>query len=206
MHPVDHVMVVVDDLEDATQRFGVEHGLTALAGGRHDGLGTSNAIIPLGDDYIELIAVTDADEAASNPVGRFLTHRLAVEGPGLVAVCLRTAHADEVARRTKSSAVSMSRTRPDGHALHWDLIGMEGALAHGLPFFITWTLDDHHPARTPIVHPSKASRIAWVEVGGDPDRLRAWVGSDEPQLRYVDGPSGPRRFAIATPAGELVLS
>lgn len=206
MQPVDHVMVVVADLGDALRRYELEHGLAAYRGGRLEGLGTANATVPLGDDYIELIAVTDVAEAASNPVGRFLMDSLATGGEGLVAVCLRTTDVASVAERTKSSAVAMSRTRPDGRELRWEVLGMEGALLHGLPFFITWPLNADHPARVPVEHPSGAQGIAWVELGGDRDRVCAWVGSDEAQLRVVGGDPGVRRFALATPNGEIAFS
>jgi hypothetical protein len=198
-------MVAVADLDQAVRVYEDGHGLAAVSGGRHDGLGTANAIVPLGDEYIELIAVVDAAEALGNPVGRFLSHRLATEGEGIAAVCVRTSDLDETARRTSSSPVSMSRTRPDGVTLRWELLGMEGALLHGLPFFITWPLDADHPARTPISHPSGASGISWVEVGGDPTQVRAWMGSEQPVLRLAGGSPGPRRFAVTTAEGELIL-
>lgn len=205
VHPVDHVMVVVADLDDAVRTYDSHHGLAASPGGRHTGLGTANAIVPLGDDYIELIAVVDAGEAAGNPVGRYLSQRLASDGEGLVAVCLRTADPAGTAERTASPPVPMSRARPDGRELKWELLGMEGALVRGLPFFITWALDADHPARTAAEHPSGAYGIAWVEVGGDPTQVRDWVGSDEPQLRLVGDDPGQRQFAVATPAGEITL-
>ncbi len=205
MPTIDHVMVAVANLEEAARRYASDYGLIAVAGGRHDGLGTANSIVPLGDDYVELVAVVDGDEAAGNPVGQFLSHHLAEVGEGLVAVCLRTSDAAATIKRTGSSPVAMSRTRPDGHVLSWELIGMDGTLGHGFPFFITWALDEHHPARTAIVHRSDAQSIAWVELGGDAQRIREWVGADAPQLRLVGGESGPRRFAIATRSGDITI-
>ena len=115
--------------------------------------------------------------AAGNPVGRYLSHQFATGGESFVAVCLRTADAADVAERTGSSPVRGPRT--------WK--GSSGrALMHGLPLFITWAFDSDRPACIPVEQPSGASGIAWVEVGGDPDRVRAWVGSDEAQLRPVE--------------------
>jgi hypothetical protein len=206
MHPLDHVMVLVEDLDRAARRYESTYGLAAVDGGRHAGLGTANAVVPLGDEYIELIAVVDTDEAGTNPVGRFLSHRLASVGEGAVAVCLRTADPTAVTARTGSAPVAMSRVRPDGVLLSWELLGMEGALGHGLPFFITWPLDEHHPARTPVAHPAGATGIAWVELGGDADRVRSWMGGDEPQLRLVGGAQGVQRFAVTMPSGEVTIT
>jgi len=199
-------MVLVDELDDAAERFESEHGLVAISGGRHEELGTANAIIPLLESYIELIAVIDVTVAAENPVGTFLLQRLAAGGQGSVAVCLRTTDPAAVAERTGSRSVPMQRARPDGRELQWEVLGMEGAIVHGLPFFITWELDADHPARTPAEHPSRPLGIAWVEVGGVPSRVRSWVGSDGSHLRFVGGEPGVRRFAIAAPGGEIILS
>ncbi len=112
MSPIDHVMVVVADLDDAAGRYEGQHGLVSVAGGRHEGMGTANAIVPLGDDYIELIAVVDPDEAAGNPVGRYLSQRLAPDGDGVVAVCLRTTddtgEAERFALATATAEINLS--------------------------------------------------------------------------------------------------
>lgn len=206
MQSLDHVMVVVSDLDEASARYASEYGLVALPGGRHEGLGTANAIIPFGTDYVELIAIADAEEAARNPVGQFLARHLSTSGEGLVACCLRTSDPQATAARTQSSPVPMARRLPGGRQLQWELLGMEGTLLHGLPFFITWSLDDDHPARMRVEHPSEASGVAWVELGGDAERVRAWIGADEPQIRLVGGEPGARRYAVTTPTTELVLS
>ena len=57
--------------------FERDHGLAAAGGGRHDGMGTHNRIVPLGGGYLELLAVADAEEAAGSPLGRTVTERLA---------------------------------------------------------------------------------------------------------------------------------
>ncbi|HEX6547890.1 MAG TPA: VOC family protein, partial [Candidatus Dormibacteraeota bacterium] len=67
---LDHVLVPVIDLESAASRLHSEHGLVALPGGRHPGVGTANMIVPLGRTYLELIAVVDADEAREVPRSR----------------------------------------------------------------------------------------------------------------------------------------
>ena len=114
-----------------------------------------------------------------------------------MAVCLRTADAADVTGRTGSSPVAVENTM-DAR----DLRG--GCPLHGLPLFITWAFDSDRPACMPVEQPSGASGIAWVEVGGDPDRVRAWVGSDEAQLTSGGKKPGVRRFAVATPIAEIM--
>src|SRR5436190_2107644 len=67
---VDHVLLPVRDLDEAAARLEREQGLLAVGGGRHPGLGTANRIVPLGLQYLELIAVVDETEAAASRLGR----------------------------------------------------------------------------------------------------------------------------------------
>ena len=86
---LDHVIVAVADLDEAARRYDEQHGLTALAGGRHAGHGTGNRIVPLGGSYIELMGVVDREEAAASPLGSWLGRRLEEIGEGPAALCLR---------------------------------------------------------------------------------------------------------------------
>ena len=53
---IDHVIYATRDLDGATAMVEAQLGLTAVAGGRHEGVGTHNRIVPLGDGYLELLA------------------------------------------------------------------------------------------------------------------------------------------------------
>jgi hypothetical protein len=83
---IDHVIYATADLDAAAARVKADLGLTAVAGGRHDGLGTHNRIIPLGDgSFLELLAVADPDEANSSPLGAALQAVIARGDPGRFA-------------------------------------------------------------------------------------------------------------------------
>jgi hypothetical protein len=203
---LDHVIVVVSDLDSAARRLYREHGLASVAGGRHAGHGTGNRIVPLGGSYIELMAVVDRDEAASSPLGSWVGQRVVEVGGAPAALCLRTDDIELTAQRTGHKPLAMSRTRPDGVELAWQLVALPAALAEGLPFFIHWHIDDaDHPSREPVEHRRAPIGIAWVEIGGDEDRLASWLGDHGLPLRHVEGPPGPHRLAVAMSAGEPVL-
>ena len=104
MLALDHVIVVVADLDSAARRLYREHGLASVAGGRHAGHGTGNRIMPLGSSYIELMAVVDRDEAASSPVGSWVGQRLVEVGEAPVALCLRTDEIEATAQRTAGAS------------------------------------------------------------------------------------------------------
>jgi hypothetical protein len=61
---IDHVILAASDLDSGAARLEAELGLVAAGGGRHDGLGTQNRIVPLGGGYLEILAIADADESA----------------------------------------------------------------------------------------------------------------------------------------------
>jgi hypothetical protein len=205
---IDHVVIVVGDLDAAAGRLFERHGLASVAGGRHAGQGTGNRIVPLGDSYLELMAVVDRDEAAGSPLGSWVERRLAEFGDAPAALCLRSDDIEAVARRIEHRSLPMSRTRPDGVTLTWHLVALEAAMTEGLPFFIEWHVDDaDHPGRAPVAHRCDPSGIEWVEVGGDERRLASWLGPHELPLRHVEDRPGPIRIAIAVADGvPMVLS
>lgn len=206
MIELDHVIVAVRDLASAAAHFERDYGLASVEGGRHRGLGTGNRIVPLGDAYVELMAVVDADEAEGSPLAAWVRETCS-EGDRLGALCLRTDDAGAVARRLGVPALEMSRVKPDGTELRWKLAGLEQTLADPrLPFFIQWyAAPGDLPGATPVEHPSGARGIEWVEIACDEATLRARIGEARPDVRPVEGGGGVHRVGIATPGGTLVL-
>lgn len=203
---IDHVIVTVEDLDAAADRYFEQWGLASVAGGRHPGHGTGNRIVPLGGSYIELMAVIDRDEAMSSPIGSWVERRLRGRGESPAALCLRTDDIDGAARRTGHEPLAMSRTRPDGVKLTWRLVALDAALNEGLPFFIQWLVHDaDHPGRGVVEHRCAATGIDWVELGGDKDRLAGWLGQHALSLPHVEGAPGPHRVAVAVANGEPIV-
>ncbi|HEX2058747.1 MAG TPA: VOC family protein [Actinomycetota bacterium] len=206
MPEIDHVIVAVADLAAAAARFERDYGLRSVEGGRHRGFGTGNRIVPLGDSYVELMAVVDEDEAAGSALAAWVRATCA-NGDRLGALCLRTRHADAHAERLGTPALEMGRLRPDGVELRWKLVGLEQTLADPrLPFFIQWLAEPGDlPGATPVEHPAGARGIEWVEVACDAQTLRDRVGGDMAGVRAVRGDGGLRRMGIAARDGPLVL-
>ena len=203
---MDHVIYAVRDLDSAAARVTADFGLASVEGGRHPGWGTANRIVPLGESYLELVAVVDSLEAAASDFGRPVLEALAA-GERLVGWAVATDNIEDIARRRGLEVTGGSRKRPDGVTLSWRLAGVGRALATGaLPFFIRW----HGP---PGLHPGKAAAahrvtpggIAWVEVGSDEQSLRTWLGDHDLPLRITDGPQPLSAVAISTAEGEVVF-
>jgi hypothetical protein len=203
---VDHVIVVVPDLDAAARQYRDQYGLASIRGGRHGGHGTGNRIVPLGTSYIELMAVIDRYEAGSSPIGSWAERRLVEVGQGPAALCLRTDDIEATGRPLGSTPVRMSRMRPDGVELEWHLAGLDAALAEGLPFFIQWNVDAvDHPGRALVEHASPVTGIDWVELGGDGHRLASWLGHHELALRLVEDGPGPQRMAVGVANGRPIV-
>ena len=100
MLAIDHVIVIVEDLDAAARRYYEQTGLASVSGGRHPGHGTANRIVPLGSSYIELMAVVDRVEADSSPLGSWVERRLR--------------RRSAIDPRRCACAPTTSRARPDG--------------------------------------------------------------------------------------------
>lgn len=178
---IDHVIYGTTDLDAATARIERELGLEVMAGGRHEGQGTHNRIVPLGGPYLELLAICDRDEAASSPIGRILLER--ITGDGLIAWAVRADDVEAVARRLGTRLVTVRRD-----ALAAQLTGVEEALREpSLPFF---GQSDTRPGE------GGSERLSWIEVAGDAARLREWLGGAELPVRVVDGAPAVRAVGI----------
>src|SRR3954466_6980902 len=107
---LDHAIWATRDLDAAAARFEREHGLAAAGGGRHEGMGTHNRIVPLGGGYLELLAVADPGEAAGSDLGRAVTARLAAAGEGLMGWAVAVDDVGRVAERLGTEISTIARS------------------------------------------------------------------------------------------------
>ena len=187
---IDHVIYATADLTAAATRFAEELGLAAVEGGRHDGLGTHNRIVPLANGFVELLAVADDGEAARSDAGAALQSTLAA-GDGWLSWAIAVPDVGAVA-----AALQISRTSVGRQGMMAHLAGLSEAMAEpGLPFFIERRGErlgaprEHLPA------------IVWIEVSGDPGRLTRWLAFGELPVRVASGE--PALRAVGIGAGEL---
>src|SRR5713101_2854354 len=67
---LDHIIIGVNNLEQAASIFSQKLGLAVSGGGVHPTGGTANRIIVIGDTYLELIAVHSPAEAQQSMLER----------------------------------------------------------------------------------------------------------------------------------------
>lgn len=206
---IDHVILATADIYATSARLERDHGLVSLPGGRHAGHGTGNRIVPLGEAYIEIMGVVDEEEAAASPMGAWLRDQTA-DGDRVAALCLRTdaRGLDATAERLGLRPLPMSRDAPGGVTLTWRLAGLAEAMADpSRTFFIDWQVPaDLHPALGDARHRVRPTGFASVELAGDEDAIRTWLGEDVPGVRIVAAPGSSVRAAVALADGrELPL-
>ena len=207
---IDHLLFAGEDLDVLVNDVFMEAGVRAVAGGKHSGQGTHNALIGLGPGrYLELMAQDpDGDDDGAGAYRKSIAY---LEQPALHTWCARTDDVDVLARLASGAGLSLvtsegGRVLPDGTPLRWTLAALEGHPFGGLvPFFIDWG-ESAHPSRTlpadlcltrlTLAHP-RADALSRLlrELGGPvPDVETAAASQPRIQAHFV-GPSGP--FALA---------
>jgi len=185
---IDHVIYATGDLDAAATRVGQELGVAAVGGGRHEGIGTHNRIVPLDNGYIELLAIADPGQAAESELGRAVQARIERVGDGLMGWAVVVDDVAPVAERLGTSVTTIAR---EGLSAH--LTGVAEAMADPyLPFFIARDPGIRGPGPRDDV-----DAITWIELTGDERRLREWLGEEDLPARVVsDGPPGVRAVCI----------
>jgi Glyoxalase-like domain len=202
---LDHVVIAVADLEAAAEEIETRYGLASIEGGRHPGWGTANRIIPLGETYLELVAVVDAAEAAGSDFGRRVASGVSDVARPLGWV-VRTDELEKTARRLGLSVGAGSRALADGRTLRWRYAGIEEPTADpSLPFFIQWAPETALPGRAEVTHRAGRARISKLVLKGDPDRVAAWLGGHALPIVVHRGLPAVAAVVISTAAEEIVL-
>jgi hypothetical protein len=214
---VDHVLMPVADLEAGASQIAARFGLQGLPGGRHPKAGTANVIVPLGPQYLELIAIVDPEEVASNRLGGRVASALR-EGRTFVAWALRTEDLDALRARLLAAGWELppisegSRKRPDGQVLSWRTQDVDvGPEPSPIPFVIEWRVPDgSHPGEAAASHGVGRAMLRRVVVGardqrGASERIRMLLG-DSPlyEVRKADL-DGVQQVVLDTGEGELVI-
>ncbi len=202
---LDHVLLAVADLALAGQEIESRHGLTSIDGGRHPAWGTANRIVPLGDSYLELVAVVDAAKAAESVFGRWVASGVSITARPL-GWAVRTSQLDEIVRQLDLPIQAGSRATPSGEQLRWRTAGMDQAAAEpSLPFFIEWEPKTKLPGQAAIRHRAGAARIASLIISANTGRLANWLGNHQLPIVVHTGMPGLTAIYISSDAGETSI-
>jgi hypothetical protein len=171
---LDHILWGAPDLRAAETLFAGLSGIWPGPGGIHDGFGTRNSLVSLGDGlFFEIIAPDPAQSLVGNRGGRLSR----LSAPGLIAVSVRSSDLPSLREAAQSiglstvGPVAMGRTRADGVRLSWEILHFgSGQDADMVPFAIDWKGSPHPSASSPggvtlesliALHPDEA-RLAGI--------------------------------------------
>ncbi len=147
---VDHLVYAAPDLAEGVRIIEGLLGVSAVPGGQHLGLGTRNYLVSLGDNiYLEIIGPDPDQPTPDRPrpfgIDELTEPRLvtwAAKGSGLADLV----EAAAAGGMELGEVMEMSRQRPDGSLLSWELTSPFAPRADGVvPFVIDW-MDSTHPA------------------------------------------------------------
>lgn len=170
---IDHWIWVVPDLVAGNDAIRARLG-NSYFGGRHEGMGCANHIVPLqGRSYLEVLGPSDQP----GPVRAALLKCR----PRIASFGVRVSDLESVSRRAQELGLEVlgpseyARIQPDGTPLNWRMIQLRG---HGfgdyLPFFIDWLQSPHPSAAMPsqatvesftVTYPSPALAPAYATLG-----------------------------------------
>ena len=165
---IDHVVIAVRDLDQATSDF-TAAGFTVTPGGEHVNGVTHNALIAFQDgSYFEVIAWKSPDESQDTEWWRRLNH-----GEGFIDYALRTIDLHDEVARLRAAGLDApdptpgGRLRPDGQRVEWETLRLDPAIHPSLPFWCHSTNDRslRVPSGAQAVHANGATGIEAITIG-----------------------------------------
>jgi hypothetical protein len=207
---IDHLVLATPSVEATAEAIRTSWAVPIVAGGSHVGLGTRNALTGLGGaTYLEIVGPDEGQPMPPFP------RPFGVDGlteAALVAWCVRPARplADVLARISAEGidlgpVTEMSRERPDGVTLRWQLTYplLQEPHLGTLPFLIDW-MDSPHPTTT-VPYEAILQRLTITHP--QPDFVAAVLGAIGTWRTVAVEPGPPGLNAsISTPRGIFTLS
>jgi catechol 2,3-dioxygenase-like lactoylglutathione lyase family enzyme len=206
---IDHIVIVVNDLEQAANDY-QQLGFTVVPGGKHP-VGSHNALISFADgSYIEIIAFyrEAVDHRWWDPLQK---------GERFVDFCMQTNDLQGDTRKLRAAGVAIndpvpwSRTRPDGYELKWLLSLAQGSHRGVAPFLIQDLTSREERIPQTSGHKNGATGIGTVTVVvGELMAVRQWydavldhpgmnITNEKLQAKGVRYPIGPHTLDFLMP-------
>jgi catechol 2,3-dioxygenase-like lactoylglutathione lyase family enzyme len=173
---IDHLVIVVNDLEQATRDY-QELGFNVVPGGRHP-VGSHNALIAFADgSYLEILAFYR--EAPDHRWWEAL-----IKGEGLVDFCFQTDDLRGDTKKLRDAGVAINdpvpwaRKRPDGYELKWLLSLATGSHRGVAPFLIEDLTPRSDRVPQDFTHANQITGIEKVTIAvNELESISKWYGS-----------------------------
>ena len=204
---MDHLVFGVSDLQHGIDLIEQRTGVRARFGGRHQGRGTHNALMGLGErQYLEIIA-PDPEQAGTLPT--MFPHLANLTEPQFIAWAVAVDDIEAIASKARAAhyqlrePVNGSRMRPDGKMLTWRSLVIAAPAIPLVPFFIQWGRDTPHPSQDA---PPGCKLTSLAIEHPEADRIQAMLQTLGVDVKVVPGAHPRLRAQLQTPAGAVEIS
>lgn len=212
MFHLDHFALGAQDVGPSAEELAQRTGLGSYFGGEFAN-GLRNWIFPLGGDvYLEV----EGGGRPGDPAAEWFERATRDGAERWMFWCLRAdtrAELEEVAERLGSRVhTAPGRREPDGTQRLITCAPAPEVAAkawrQGLPNWYYRADPESNPARREVTGDRTAQEVAWLEVAGDRELFREYIGAetfDRLPLRFVTGAPGLHAVAVRTTAGEEIV-
>ncbi|WP_205876938.1 VOC family protein [Mycobacterium camsae] len=149
---LDHVIVAVGDLSDATRRYATLLSRSPSWRGEHPGWGTANTLFKVENTYLELIT-PDGD----GPLGSTVAEQLDRRGDGPIGLAFATSDLDDAHARLAANGLEPPPVSPGhgrdtatGMERHWRSVLLPPARTRGV---LIIAIEHQSPSRLPEAAP-----------------------------------------------------
>lgn len=202
---IDHIVYAAPDLGIAVSQLERRLGVRPAFGGKHPGIGTSNALLALdGGAYLEIIAPDPERPAPPQPRPFGID---GLSGPRLAGWAVKASDIDERVRRARGAGydpgevMDFGREREDGTRLSWRFTFPPSSGDGLVPFLIDWG-DTPHPSAG---SPAGCSLVSLRGEHPRPERVLAMLRALEVELEVGSGSEPALVVALDTPNGRVEL-
>lgn len=176
---IDHVVIAVEDLEEAALHYSVLFGRCPSWSGEHPEWGTANVLFKFENIYVELLA-----QAGNGPLADAVQHRLETSGEGLVGIAFATDDADACAAGLRAHGIAASDpiegagANPEGKVRRWRNVLIPADASRGVMAFAIEHLEDSAPL--PLAQAVADAPVAGVDhiviLSKAPDATKKFYG------------------------------
>ncbi|MBT8232298.1 MAG: VOC family protein [Saprospiraceae bacterium] len=155
MHQIDHIVLAVQNLDEAIKDFESKTGVTPITGGCHLNHGTKNAIVPLSNfSYLEIIA-PDTDNKIFKGSRWMAVDK--IQSPTITRWAMtsdiKSSFNDLINNypNTFGHTIQGNRLLQNGQKLSWIMTKPATTpLVDPIPFLIDWSTSDLHPCHNKL--------------------------------------------------------